>query len=146
MGRVERIWIKRAKRGPMDPVDAADFVADAGIVGNANQGGRRQVTVIEGEVFDRIRMTLPDAEPAMRRANVMVRGVRLQEMRGRVLCLGSVRLRIEGETRPCERMDEQCPGLTAALHPEWNGGVYGVVLNDGRVAVGDAATWEESTG
>ena len=46
-GRLEAIWIKRAKRGVMDPVSRATLVADRGITGNANQGGRRQVTIIE---------------------------------------------------------------------------------------------------
>lgn len=138
-GRVEALWIKRAKRGPMDQVERFDLVAGKGIDSDANFGqGRRQVTVIEREVFDRIRDTLPDADPGMRRANVMVSGVRLKSSRDRILRVGGVRLHIRGETRPCERMDAQCPGLTGALDPDWNGGVYAVVLDDGPLAVGDA--------
>jgi MOSC domain-containing protein YiiM len=97
------------------------------------------VTVIEKEVFDRIREELPDVEPHMRRANVMVSGVRLKESRDRILHLGGVRIHIHGETRPCERMDAQVTGLTAALDPDWNGGVYGVVLDGGEIRVGDEA-------
>ena len=141
-GTVDAIWIKRMKLGPMDPVDRATLVADAGIVGCSNQKGKRQVTVIEREVFDEIRRTLPDAEPFMRRANFMVSGVRLANTRGQVLHLGGVRIHIWGETRPCERMDAQCPGLTAALDPHWRGGVYGVVLDDGQVTVGDPVSIE----
>lgn len=136
-GRLEAIWIKRARRGPMDPNPSAALVADKGIVGNANQGGKRQVTIIEKEVFDRIALELPEAAPAMRRANFMVSGLRLAHTRGHTLEVGGVRIRIWGETRPCERMDEQCPGLTQALDPDWNGGVYGVVLDAGEVRVGD---------
>ena len=142
MGKVEGIWIKRVRKGPMDAAESAAFVTDKGIVGCANQGGSRQVTVIEKEVFDRIAAELPDAVPIMRRANVMVSGVRLEGTRGQTLSLGGIRLHIKGETRPCERMDAQCPGLTSALDPEWNGGVYGVVLDDGEVTVGDAVSWE----
>ncbi|MCK7577383.1 MAG: MOSC domain-containing protein [Chromatiales bacterium] len=138
-GRVEAIWIKRERRGPMDPAGSAALVADKGIVGNANQGGKRQVTVIEREVFDLLRETLPDAQPIMRRANFMVSGIRLAETVGHVLRLGGVRILLQGETRPCYRMDEQCPGLTAALDPEWRGGAFGVVLDSGEVRVGDAA-------
>lgn len=50
-GRLEAIWIKRAKRGPMDPAPRARLVAGRGIAGNANQGGRRQVTVIARETW-----------------------------------------------------------------------------------------------
>lgn len=142
MGRVEELWIKRVRKGPMDPAESATFVTDAGIVECANQGGTRQVTVIEKEVFERIRGTLPDAEPIMRRANVMVSGVRLRKTLGQVLTLGGVRLLIKGETKPCHRMDEQCQGLTAALYPGWNGGAFGIVLDDGEVKVGDGVSWE----
>jgi MOSC domain-containing protein YiiM len=137
-GRIEALWLKRARRGPMDAVGHARMVREKGIENDANFGrGRRQVTIIEREVFERIRAELPDAEPVMRRANVMVSGVRLEGTRDRVLRLGGVRLHVRGETRPCERMDAQCPGLTDALDPDWNGGVYAVVLDDGEIAVGD---------
>ena len=141
-GRIEALWIKRMRRGPMDPVERVSLVADAGIVGNANQKGKRQVTIIEQETFDEIRRSLPDARPIMRRANVMVSGLRLEGTRHHVLHLGGVRIQVWGETRPCERMDEQCHGLTTALDPHWRGGVYGTVLDDGEIAVGDVVSIE----
>ena len=143
MGRIEAIWLKRAVRGPMDAVAEASCIEGEGILGDANKGrSKRQVTVIEKETFDHIRATLPDAEPVMRRANVMVSGVRLEASRGRTLSLGDVRIRIGGETRPCERMDEQCQGLRAALEPAWGGGAYGVVLEGGTLRVGADAALE----
>ena len=39
-------------------------------------------------------------------------------------------------------MDAQVEGLTAALDPNWAGGAYGVVLNDGQIRVGDEASIE----
>jgi MOSC domain-containing protein YiiM len=131
----------------MDPADEIDLVAGKGIARDASFGrSRRQVTLIEKEVFDRVTEALPAAEPGMRRANVMLSGVRLAESRGRVLRLGGVRILIHGETRPCERMDEQCAGLRSALTPGWGGGAYGVVLDDGLVRVGDAAELEPTAG
>lgn len=38
MGRLEKIWIKRAKRGPMDGKDRATLIEGRGLVGSANQG------------------------------------------------------------------------------------------------------------
>jgi MOSC domain-containing protein YiiM len=142
-GRVEAIWIKRAVRGVMEPAEQATLVAGRGIAGDANAGrAKRQVTIVEQEVFERIRRTLPGAEPIMRRANIMVSGVRLAHTREHIVTLGDVRVLIKGETRPCERMDEQCPGLARALEDGWGGGVYGIVLDDGSVRVGDAvAVW-----
>ncbi len=125
----------------MDAADAVTMVANKGIESDANFGrSKRQVTVISKEVFDEIRATLPEVDPSMRRANVMVSGLELEQSRDKILTLGSVKIRLYGETRPCERMDQQVQGLTAALDPHWNGGVYGVVLNDGVVPVGAEAS------
>ena len=142
-GRLDRIWIKRFHRGPMDAVERAVLRAGRGLAGNADQGGRRQVTLVARGTWDRVNEALSDdVDPALRRANVLISGIELARTRGRVLRLGPCRLRINGETRPCERMDEAWPGLRAALDPEWRGGVYAEVLDDGEIAVGDAVGWE----
>ena len=144
-GQVQALWIKRAKLGPMDPAEAVEMVQEEGIRGNANQGGYRQVTIIEQEVFDALKDQVgPGVDPAMRRANVMVSGVDLKESRGKILHLGDCQIHIRGETVPCERMDAAHDGLRAALKPEWRGGCFGRVVVGGDVKLGDAAWLEEA--
>jgi MOSC domain-containing protein YiiM len=127
----------------MDPVPAGRLVAGRGLVGNADQGRRRQVTLIERESWDRLMRDLDASiSPAARRANLLVSGVRLAQSRDRVIRVGACRLRIGGETKPCERMDEALPGLRAVMAVDWGGGVFAEVLDDGEIAVGDEVVWE----
>ena len=143
-GRLEAIWIKRMKRGPMDFVEQAVMQAGEGLVGNANQGGRRQVTILEREVWAELMTEVNGAlPPSARRANLLIRGLSLYRSAKRILRIGSCRIRILGETRPCERMEEAWPGLQAAMSRAWTGGAFGEVLDDGEILVGDPVCWEQ---
>jgi MOSC domain-containing protein YiiM len=141
---VRAIWLKRFKRGPMDPQETANLRAGKGLVGNANQGGRRQVTLLEEESWaDTLAELGEDLDPATRRANLLLAGIRLEGTRGRILRVGPCRLRIFCENVPCERMDEARPGLKRALKPRWRAGACAEVIEGGEIRVGDEVAWEE---
>lgn len=130
----------------MRSVEELDLIEEEGIVGNADRGGWRQVTIISEERWARAASELEaDVEPALRRANVMVSGVELADSRGRILALGGCRIELRGETRPCKLMDEQHPGLRDALQNDWGGGAFGVILDSGTVRVGDPVRFLESS-
>ena len=127
----------------MDSVVRATLVAGRGIVGNADQGGRRQVTLMDlerwHELMDRLGAEL---EPSARRANLVIDSLDLFDSRGKTLRVGSARLRVWGETRPCERMEEALPALRAVMRERWGGGAYAEVIEGGGISVGDVVTWE----
>jgi MOSC domain-containing protein YiiM len=143
MSSLEQIWIKRAHRGPMDSALSARVVAGKGIVGNANQGGKRQVTIVSNKHWGEITAPLGDTpDPRLRRANLLVSDIDFQDARGKILRIGKVRVRIYGETRPCEQMEDAVPGLQEAMSVPWGGGAHGEILDDGQIEVGDSVTLE----
>lgn len=143
-GRLEAIWLKRAHRGKMDEVAQATVAVGQGLVGSIGGSSRRQVTLIEQERWTSFQKALGrDIHPSGRRANLMVSGIALARTRGRILRVGGVRLAIGGETTPCERMDEVAPGLRDLMRPNWGGGVFAQILDDGVVTVGDTVFFED---
>lgn len=142
-GNLEAIWIKRVRRGQMDFQQNASLVAGQGLKGNANQGGRRQVTLLDAARWREVEAELGrKLDPRERRANLLVSGIDLENSRGRILQIGACRIQIHGETRPCRLMDDAVPGLLQALDPRWRGGACGQVLDDGEIKIGDAVRWQ----
>lgn len=144
MTKIVNLWIKRAHRGPMDPATRATLVAGQGIAGNADFGGRRQVTLVSAERWTEAESELgAQVAPSARRANVLVEQLDFKGTRGRRLRLGRCLLLIQGETRPCYRMDEAYPGLQRALEPDWRAGAWAEIVEGGEIAVGDVVGWED---
>ena len=145
-GRVEGLWSKRAHRGRMDQLREATLVAGKGMAGSVDRSRRRQVTLLAREAWNEAVSTIAeDPGPAARRANILISGIELPYMRGRILRIGACRLAIGGELTPCERMDEASPGLRQALQENWRGGVFAQVLDGGTIRIGDSVEWETSS-
>ena len=129
----------------MDPVTHGTLVAGQGLLDSADQGGRRQVTLITRERWDLVTQSLGlRVEPILRRANVLVTGIDLENTRTKILLLGNCRLRIRGETRPCERMDEASPGLQNELVAHWGGGAFAEIIEGGEITVGNDVSWDNT--
>lgn len=143
-GKLEAIWIKRRSGLPMDKAESAVLVEGQGIAGNANQGGRRQVTILEREVWEALMRQLGAELPtSRRRANLVISGLALADTLGRELRIGECVLRISGETKPCQQMEAAATGLREAMYPEWRGGAFAQVIRGGELRVGDPVEWME---
>jgi len=136
------IFIKRAHTGPMDSTSSATL-DEKGLVGNADRGGFRPVTIMSKERWDDLMKVVgASLGPQVRRANLLLSGIDLENSRGKTLRIGPCRLRIGGETRPCDMMEDAAPGLQKAMASGWGGGVYATVVDAGPITVGDEVLWD----
>ena len=142
MAVLHQIWIKRAHGGPMDAATSATLVQGRGIAGNADQRGKRQVTLLDLERWHQLMDKAGgDLDTSARRANLVIDGLDLFDAKGKTLHIGKTRLLIGGEVRPCEQMDEALPGLQKAMRERWGGGAFAEVIEGGEIAVGDPVSW-----
>lgn len=122
---------------------ASATLDEKGLLGNANRDGVRAVTIVSNERWNALMKEVGAALGLeARRANLVVSGIDLENSRGKTLRIGACRLRIGGETRPCELMDEAAAGLQEAMRSHWGGGAFATVMNGGQIAVGDMAMWD----
>ena len=141
-GEVIAIWLKPRRGAPLQPVDQAELVAGRGLVGNAEQGGRRQITVLDERAWnDAVLETGASIDPVQRRANVLLRGIDLAGSRGQTLRIGRCAIRVWTEVTPCSKLDAVHERLRAALRPNWRGGICGEIVAGGTIRIGDHAEW-----
>jgi len=142
-GTLTGIFLKRSHGGVMDAAATGMLVTGKGLAGNADFGGRRQVTILSEERWRELMNEVGAAlDPGARRANLIVSGIDLENTRGRTLRIASCVLRINGETRPCELMEEAARGLQSAMRERWGGGAYAEIVEGGPIVIGDVVTWE----
>lgn len=152
-GRIIGLARRPARKAPMETLNEIAVTTERGVEGD-HKGAkfkRRQITILAIEDW---RAALADIsvcdrapQPSdvlalpwtVRRANILVEGLRLPRAPGAILRLGAhVEMKVFHPTVPCKRMEEAAPGLLKALSPDWRGGVSGQVLTAGHLRLGDA--------
>ena len=140
MSSIKAIAIKNRPRQEMLAVDSAQITVANGILGDFRGTQRgRQVTIMSESAWQKACRELETDLPwTIRRANLLIDDIEFDATWiGKILRVGEAELVVTGETDPCSRMDEQQPGLTAALTPEWRGGISCDVLKPGDINIGD---------
>jgi MOSC domain-containing protein YiiM len=142
MGRLAGIARREKKRAPMETLKSAVISEQSGVADDfRGKPGNRQVSVLSTLAWQAACDELGENVPwTTRRANLLIEDLDLPQSAGQTIVIGEVHLRITMEVDPCSRMEEQAPGLKKALQPDWRGGVACVVLQGGKVIVGDAVT------
>jgi MOSC domain-containing protein YiiM len=131
--------------GPSDaiaPVGSATAVAGKGLEGDRHFHGDgaepgQALTLIEAEVLEEVGLSGAES-----RRQVMVRGVRLNDLVGRRFRVGEVECLGVELCEPCLHLQQMTrPGIIKELIHR--AGLNADILNDGRISVGDQVVVEE---
>ena len=131
--------------GPSDaiaPVGSASAVAGKGLEGDRHFHGDgaepgQALTLIEAEVLEEVGLSGAES-----RRQVMVRGVRLNDLVGRRFRVGEVECLGVELCEPCLHLQQMTrPGIIKELIHR--AGLNADILNDGRISVGDPVVVEE---
>jgi MOSC domain-containing protein YiiM len=123
------------------PVDSVSVVAGCGLEGDRHyrpDGQRRggAITLIEAEVLEDVGLTGPES-----RRQVVVRGVRLNDLVGRRFRVGDVECEGVELCEPCTHLQSLTrPGIIKDL--THRGGLNADLLTSGRITVGDPVAIE----
>ena len=150
-GSVEAIAVAPQAESEMVRVEQATVRAGRGLEGDryfdhhgtfsSAHGRGHDLTLIEAEVLDELRLPEGQLEPEEARRNIISRGIDLNALVGKRFRIGDVECFGERLCEPCghlERLTEKAgkPGtLRALIH---KGGLRADVLTDGEIRVGSA--------
>ena len=139
-GKILGIATRKKTKAVMDEHSSAAITFENG-VGQDSRGKKRnnrQVTIVTNENWHSTCKELGSEIPwTTRRANILIEGIELKEMKGSQLKIGTAIVEITGELEPCNRMDEQYQGLTDILTPDWRGGVTCKLIQEGEIHLND---------
>ena len=128
---------------PLVEVSKVECIAGSGIRGDRFYDYRDeykgQITFFSLEVFEKLasHFRLTNKSAGDLRRNVVVSGVKLNDLIGEEFSIQGVRLRGTAHCKPCYWMNQAiAPGAEEFL--QGNGGLRAQILSDGVIAVGDA--------
>ena len=148
-GKIEHLFLTAAMSQPMTAQTALTALAGRGTEGDRytlatgtyskKPEPGRQVTLVEGEVLDRLKRDHGlIVRPEDCRRNVVTRGIELNPLVGRELMVGPVRVMVHRLCQPCRYIEKLLnqPGL----YERWwdYGGLRCEILDGGTIRVGDA--------
>ena len=145
MGKVIAICTSPARGTQKQPVPAARFKVEWGIVGDAHGGNwHRQVSLLSADKIKAFNARGADVKPGAFGENLVVEGIDFRSLPvGTLLRCGSVLLEMTQIGKECHNHCEIYKKMGECIMPRE--GVFARVLVPGEIAVGDEMTLEART-
>lgn len=142
MGEVLRLGITKNNNQPIKEVNSIEVLANKGIIGDRHfhefNDPYNQLSLIESENIDdyniRFGLNIPYIDF---RRNVITKGIRLNDLIGKKLKVGSVELDAIDLCRPCRHLTEMLNQKNVLKEFLRKGGIRCQILSSSNIHVGD---------
>ena len=142
MSKVIKLGIAQNNNLKIQEVDNIELLSGKGIVGDRhfheNTDVRSQVTLIESENIDYYNNKFKtDYSYVDFRRNVITKGIQLNDLVGKKLLIGNVKVQGHDLCRPCKHLEETLKGQDIIKEFLRRGGLRCEILNSGIVNIAD---------
>jgi MOSC domain-containing protein YiiM len=144
MAEIISIHVVRKRNAAAESCNHVTVRSNFGITGDYRSEKFQigQITLIEAETIDAMSRKLGyDIPSGSSRRQIIVKGIKLNELIGRNLRMGQILVRVEDKCNPCKNMETKIgPGAEEAMND--NGGIHCRIIKGGELRVGDKITVE----
>ena len=142
MAEVLKIGITANNNQPIKEVNSIEVIANKGIVGDRHfhefNDPYNQLSLIESENIDEynVRFNLNISYIDFRR-NIVTKGIQLNDLIGKKLSVGNVKLEVIDLCRPCRHLTEMLDQKNVLKEFLRKGGIRCQILSSSKINVGD---------
>ena len=142
MAKIIKLGISKNNNQKIQEVEKIELLSGKGVVGDRhfdeNNDVRNQVTLIESENIDYYNNKFnTDYSYLDFRRNVVTKGIQLNDLVGKKLLIGSVKMQGHDLCRPCKHLEETLKGQDIVKEFLRRGGLRCEILNSGIVNIED---------
>ena len=142
MSEVYKLGISNKSNQQINEVNSIDVLANQGVVGDRHfkefNDPYNQLSLIESENIDYYNIKFGSNIPYLDfRRNVVTKGIQLNDLVGKKLLIGSVKVQGHDLCRPCKHLEETLKGQDIIKEFLRRGGLRCEILNSGIVIIGD---------
>ena len=142
MSVVYEIGITEKNNQEIEKKETIEVVASKGIVGDRYfhdfNGDREQITLIESENIDYYNNTFNTKFTYVEfRRNIITKNIRLNDLVGKTIQLGNIKLKVNDLCRPCKDLQQRLGKSNIIKEFLRRGGLRCEILSSGTINVGD---------
>ena len=142
MAKVFKIAVSQNSKGKMESVESIKVILGKGIVNDRkfkdNNDKKKQITLIEIENIDYYNHISGTSIPPIEfRRNIITQGIRLNELVGKEITIGEIKIKAHDLCRPCKFLQDSFKQKNVIKELLFKGGLRCELLNNGKISVGD---------